>query len=183
MSHGAAASLPHFFLGILFLLMAGSGFAEAQSNPPAGRRILALPLIVTVGGLGMLVISLLDTWVWHAESLTHTAQLRAAVGATLAAGGIAQGWGRTRGLGILELPPQLAVLFAGVLSAVREQAEPDERMLHVVVAALVVVSTLANLAAIMSGESSRAMRLFGHLLLAAAALGLLLFEPASTPGL
>jgi hypothetical protein len=56
-------------------------------------------------------------------------------------------------------------------------------MLHVVVAALVVVSTLANLAAIISGESSRAMRLFGHLLLAAAAFGLLLFEPASAPGL
>lgn len=93
----------------------------------------------------MLTISL-DAWVWHSETLTQTAQVRAAVGGLLLIAGLAQGWGRSHGLPILELPPQLAVLFAGVLSAVREQVPADERMLHVVVAALVVVSTLANLA-------------------------------------
>lgn len=172
-------------MGVVFLLMALIGIGEAQqASPVHGRRVLALPVIVTLGGLGMLAISLLDAWVWHAESLTYTAQLRAVVGGLLGASGMAQGWGRTRGFATLELPPQMAVLFGGVLSAMREQAGGDERALHVVVAALVVISTLANVASIISGESSRAMRLFGHLLLAIAALGLLLFEPtASAQGL
>ena len=179
MSHSAAVSLPHFFLGIVFLLMGGIGITDVLGKPPEGRRALVVPVIVATGGLGMLAISLLDAWVWHAESLTYTAQLRAAVGAILFIAGVGQGWGRARGVWGLELPPQLAVLFAGVLSAMREQVAADEHALHVVVAGLVVVSTLANMSAVMSGESSRAMRLFGHLLLSAAALGLLLFEPTA----
>ncbi len=168
-------------MGIVFMLMSVIGMGEAlQTTPLERRRLLALPLIVTLGGIGVVAISLLDAWVWHAESLTQTAELRAVVGGLLVAAGIAQAWGRTRGLSVLELPLQLAVLFSGVLAAMRERATGDERALHVVVAALVVVSTLANLAAIISGESSRAMRLFGHLLLAAAGLGLLLFEPAAS---
>ncbi len=168
-------------MGLVFMLMSIIGLHESlHPTPLEGRRVLALPIIVTLGWLGMVAISLLDAWVWHAESLTQTAELRAVVGGLLVTAGVAQGWGRTRGLSVLELPLQLAVLFSGVLSAMRERATGDERTLHVVVAALVVVSTLANLAAIISGESSRAMRLFGHLLLAAAALGLLLFEPAAS---
>lgn len=183
MSHDAAASLPHFFLGVLFLLMSGLGISEVHERTPQRLRWL-LPLFVALGGLGLVSISLLDAWVWHSEGLPQTAKIRAAVGALLLIAGIAQGWGRSRGQAMLELPPQFAVLFAGVLSAVREQVPADEQILHVIVAALVVVSTLANVAAIMSGEPSRAMRLFAQLLLASAAIGLLLFEPAgSTTGL
>lgn len=182
-SHNAAASLPHFFLGVLFLLMAGLGIGEVLERPPQRLRWLS-PLFIAVGGLGLLSISLLDAWVWHSEGLPQTAKVRAVVGGLLLIAGVAQGWGRSRGQAMLELPPQFAALFAGVLSAVREQVPADEQILHVIVAALVVISTLANVAAVMSGEPSRALRLFAQFLLASAAIGLLLFEPAgSTTGL
>lgn len=177
LSHGGMLELPHLLMGALLLIAAGVGLAECLSSTEGTE--LWLPLTLALGGLAVVGLAIAESWWWHSGEYTSRARLRAFVGAALVAAGLAQMWGRRRGLRATELAPPFALMFAGLVSALRESGADDERLLHAAVAGLVLISTLSTIAAFLSGESARPMRIFAHLLLATAAIGLLLFEPGS----
>lgn len=180
-THGGMLEFPHLMMGAVLLVAAGVALGESLSSTEETGTRLALPLTLVVGGLGVVFLAIAENWWWHGGEYTSRTRLRAPVGAVLVAAGLAQLWGRRRGLRRTELAPPFALMFAGLVSALRETGADDERLLHAAVAGLVLISTLATLAAILSGEPARPLRIFAHLVLATAAIGLLLFEPGS-PG-
>lgn len=180
LSHQALLELPHLVMGLLLLSAALIGLYETlASQPESDAPRVALAFTLVVGGVVVAAVAALEIWSWHDGEYTSRSRLRAFVGALLVIAGLLHGWGRRRGHRPTELAPPFAMMFAGLISALRENAGDSERLLHTAVAGLVLLSTLATISVVLSGERAKSLRLFALLLLAAAALGLMLFEPSS----
>lgn len=176
------STLIHNVAGWLFAVLAAALLAENLRGVPAGRWRFAWP------ALGMLIGFGLTAYIFAHMRGTHGVSPFAdpqqvqhqLIGLAIGTGAALETLRRANVLRgpAFEAAWPVALIAVGVVFVAHEQARFDALLVHWVLAATVVLSGLAQCAAVLSGEPARAMRLLAALLLAAGAAQLIAYREA-----
>lgn len=174
----------HGVAGAVLVVIAFFGSGEALGQLSVDRLRYASPVSAGVGGLMVLAY----VGVHH---LTHgraegesTDAAHWAVGISLVVAAIIVGLGRQRApwAPLAEFAGPFANILIGALFLVHGGTERlPELILHVSIAASLVLSALVHFAVILGGDGGRALRLFGVLLLMIGGLLLVLYDAYPSP--
>lgn len=176
----AISTFIHNLIGWVLLLLALANVVEQRRGLSAGRSRFVWPVLGTIIGFGLLGYIVLHQVLTHRISpFADPVQLQheliglvAGIGATVE---VLRRSGRMRGA-IWEAGWPLALVAIGVIFVAHEQGSVEGLVLHWFLAGALILSGLAQIAAVLSGEPTRAMRLFGVLLLLCAALQLVAYK-------
>jgi hypothetical protein len=176
----ALSTFVHNLAGWFVLALAAGMLVEAVRGAAAGRWRYAWPAVGSVVGFGLTAFIFLHQALYHrisplADPVQNQHQL---IGLLFGLGAAVELWRRRRGEEgrLLASAWPLALVGVGVVFLVHEQGTLEALLVHWALAGTLVVAGLALLAAALSGEAARALRIFAVLLLAAAAVQLVVFR-------
>lgn len=166
----------HGVVGVVLLFSALFGIIEGLT--PSARLRLVAPLSVGVGGVVVLLYVGAHHW-GHGTGENESADAAHwLIGALLLILGALVAYGRTRlpPTPAFELGAPFVSVAVGALFLVHSGGAGPELMLHISIAATLGLSALAHFSVILSGEESRALRLFAALLLAVGGMQLVIYD-------
>ncbi len=173
----------HGLVGGVQLVAAQLVFVELLRNPSPGGVRFAVPTVVGAGGM----IVLLYVCAHHLNHVRADGEdidlAHWVIGAALTSAGIITGIGRARiqhgQLHELALP--VSNIVVGTLFLVHGNGGFGDLVLHLSIAATLVLSALAHIAVILAEEEARSLRLFSSMLLAVGAVRLCFYEADQSP--
>jgi hypothetical protein len=172
------STLVHNAIGAALFALAVILIAELLRGSPASRARFAWP------GLGMLIGFGLAIWVFFHQIFDHglgpfddpVQNQHQAIGWMAGLGSAAELFRRAGGPEWLKVGFPLGIVGVGIAFLAHEQHAIEALVVHWALAGTLVLSGLATLSALVSGEEARAMRLFGAATLLAAAVQLVVYR-------
>lgn len=170
----------HNLAGWTLALLGATLLVESVRGQPAGRARFVWPVLGALIGFGLTAFIYFHMTAYHKVSaFADPAQVQhQLIGLFLGAGAAGETLrraGRLRGR-FAELCWPVALLGVGVAFLIHEQARFEALLVHWALAGTVVLAGLAHMAAVLSGEPARALRVFAVLLMLAASAQLIVFR-------
>lgn len=170
----------HNLIGWVLLVLAAVNVREQRRGLGAGRARFVWPVLGMVIGFGLLSYIVLHQTLTHrvspfADPVQLQHELIGLVGGVGATIELVRRSGRFRAPQ-WEAAWPLALAGIGVIFVAHEQGNVEALVVHWFLAAALSLAGLAQVAAVLSGEPARALRVFGTLLLFCAALQLVAYK-------
>lgn len=172
----------HGVVGAVLVLAALFGLTETLGRVSTDRSRLAAPFAAGLGGLAVLVYVGVHH-VGHGRAEAETIDVAHwIIGAAMAASGVVVGLGRRQPpwRQLNELAGPFASVVVGAVFLIHGGSAGVELMLHVAIAATLVVSAVAHISVVLTAEGGRALRVYSALMLAIGGM-LLIFYDAHPP--